>query len=256
MSFWRSRLLFLYCVSAFAWAGDSIRELDYAGEIQQILPIEQVVWLTALDHKFLGLFLDAEKTDNAYAVLILHDIGQHPDRKQVVHLLRTELPLHGFASLSVQMPLREIGAGAEEYYPLFDEANARIQAGLAYLRERGAKNIAIVGYGLGANMAAYSLTVSAKGVSALIAISLGLPDAAQPQTNVQEFLQRFALPFLDIYAEFDLPAVLYSARQRRVLARENPAYWQIRLDGLDHSYKEDTQLLVKRVLSWLKTNIN
>jgi len=256
VNFWRSRLLFLYCVSAFAWAGDSIREFDYATELQQSLPIEQTIWLTAVDHKFLALFLDAEKTDNANAALILHDLGQHPDSKQLVHSLRTELPQHGFASLSLQMPLREIGAAAEEYYPLFDEANARIQAGLAYLRERGAKNIAIVGYGLGANMAAYSLNASAKGVSALTAISISLPGSTRPELNVPEFLQRFALPFLDIYAEFDLPAVVYTARQRRVLARENPVYWQIRLDGFDHSYKQDPLLLVKRVISWLKTNIN
>jgi hypothetical protein len=53
-----------------------------------------------------------------------------------------------------------------------------------------------------------------------------------------------------------LPAVLDSARQRRMAGKDNPVYRQIRMDGEDHGYQQDYDLLVKRVYSWLTTTVS
>lgn len=236
-----------------ATAGDDKREQDYAASIQQHLTVGKAVWLKAEGKSFLSLYTEAEKTDNADAVIILHDIGEHPDQKPLVHELRTILPQHSWATLALQMPLRESGAAEADYYPLFDEAKARIAAAVDYLRNIGAKNIVLVGYGVGALMGVYALNGKPDNIAALAAISLPSPDTAAPQAQTLTFIKNIALPLLDIYAEFDLPAVADTARQRRMAGKDNPVFRQVRMDGENHAYQQDHERLVKRLYSWLSS---
>ncbi|WP_446810469.1 DUF3530 family protein [Methylomonas sp. 2BW1-5-20] len=237
-------------------ASDSRREQDYATEIQQQLTMGQAVWLKVADQPFLGLYTEAEKTDNSNVVIVLHEMGEHPDAKPLVHRMRTALPLHNWASLSLQMPIRESGARTDDYYPLFDEARDRINAAVEYLLKSGAKHIAIVGYGMGALMAAYRLGDKPNDVMALVSISLPVPQTTAPQAQSLELIKKVQLPFLDVYAEFDLPAVIDTARQRRMAGKDNPVFRQIRMDGEDHGYQQDYELLVKRVYSWLTATVS
>ena len=234
-----------------AVASDRQRETDYAAAIEKTPSPGQTVWLKAGSESFVGLYIDAEKTDQRKAVIILHDIGDYPDQQPLIRGLRTTLPQHQWATLSLQMPLREAGAGESEYYPLFDEAKARVEAAVDYLRGGGADTIALVGYGLGGAMAAYAVNAKPEGVAALVTISLPLIDSLQPAISIADALKNIALPFLDVYAEFDLPVVVDSARQRRMLAKDNPVFRQTRIEGENHAYPDDPAMLIKRIYSWL-----
>jgi len=239
------------CVIPASLAGDQQRELDYAAQLQNSTMADQAVWLKSGETQFLALFLAAEKTDNSQAAIILHDVGEHPDQQPLIHELRSNLPRHNWSTLALQMPLREVGAPAEDYYPLFDQARARIDSAVAFLSAKGAKQVAIIGYGMGAAMASYSVQSNLNSAMALVFISLPLPETTQSQAKIGDFLQAINLPILDVYAEFDLPEVAATARQRRMIAKDNPVYRQIRIDGENHTYLNDPGLVVKRVYSWL-----
>ncbi len=246
----------LTTVAQLATASDQQRERDYASSLEQTISIGRVVWLKAGEQSFLSLFTEAEKSDNSHAVIILHDSGEHPDQQPLIHDLRSVLPQHNWATLSVQLPIRESGASEADYYPLFDEARLRLDAALEYLRNNGARQIALVGYGMGAAMATYQLSSKPDNLTGLVTISLPLPESSQPQAQIGHFIKNIALPMLDIYAEFDLPAVADSARQRRMISKDNPVYRQIRIDGENHAYQHDPGLVVKRVYSWLTLTAN
>lgn len=255
MNFRRFGWLILAFVVGAAHAGNSQRELDYANSLQQAIGTAGVVWLNAGESAFLALLTEAEKTDSSRAVVVLHDMGEHPDQQPLVHGLRTVLPQHNWTTLAIQLPVREIGASQADYYGLFDEAHGRIQAAVEYLRNMGAKDIALVGYGMGAAMAAYSLSLDPNGLAALVVVSLAVPNTALPQAQTGAFIKKIALPILDVYAEFDLPEVVDTARQRRMLGKDNPVYRQIRINGENHAYQQDPNMLIKRIYSWLALSL-
>lgn len=237
-------------------AGDRQRELDYANYLQHAVSIGRTVWLTSNEQRFLALLTEADKADNTNAAIVLHDFGQHPDQEPLVHGMRAVLPQHLWTTLAIQLPLREIGATSEEYYGLFDEARGRIRAAVAFLRNNGAQNIALIGVGTGAEMAIYSLSLEPDALFALVALSLPLPNSTLPQAQTGDFIKAVALPFFDIYAEFDLPDVTDTARRRRMLGKDNPVYRQIKINGEDHAYRHDPERVIKRVYSWLALTLN
>lgn len=248
-SFW----VFLALLTVSAHASDHLREQEYAESLQSNPLIGKAVWLPGNGRDFFSLYTESEKTDNAHAVIILHDIGEHPDQKPLIHALRTFLPQHNWTTLALQMPLREADAVESDYYPLFDEARTRIAAAVEYLQKNGAKHIAVVGYGLGALMATYAISEKPENIAAAVAISLPMPETADPRAQSPTAIKNIALPFLDIYAEFDLPAVANTARQRRMAGKDNPVFRQVRMDGENHAYQQDHERLVKRVYSWLSS---
>ena len=102
-------------------------------------------------------------------------------------------------------------------------------------------------------MAAYAISEKPNAIAALAAISLAVPETNEAQAQSQAFIKNIALPFLDIYAEFDLPDVADTARLRRLAGKDNPVYWQVRMNGENHAYQQDHERLVKRVYSWLSS---
>lgn len=92
-------LVLLALLSPPANASDNQREQDYAAYIEQNPVVGKMVWLQADGRNFLSLFTEAEKTDNANAAIILHDLGEYPDQKPLIHALRTTLPQHSWATL-------------------------------------------------------------------------------------------------------------------------------------------------------------
>lgn len=239
-----------------AAAGDQQRESDYASTMAHTVTEGQLVWLKAGDNSFVGLFTEAEKADNTHSAIVLHDGGDYPDQRPLIRGLRTILPQHGWSTLSIQLPVREIGAKRADYYALFDEADGRIRAAVDYVRARGAKDVALVGYGVGAAMAAYTLSLNPDALFAFAAISLPLSDSSVPQAKIGEFIKNIALPVLDIYAEFDLPEVAETARERRLLGKDNPVFRQVKVGGENHTFQHDPGMLIKRIYSWLTLNLS
>lgn len=231
-------------------ASDVKREADFADSINKTLAMGKMVWLEAEGRKFLGLYTETEKTTSKGAVIILHDMGGHPDQ-QLIHRLRTFLPEHNWATLSLQMPLREIGANEYEYYALFQEAQARIQVGIKYAKDNGAESVVVAGYGLGGLMGAYALSEQMAEVKALVAISLPVPETDIKAAQTLELIKKIKIPMLDIYGALDVPDVTESARDRRLAAKENTAYRQMKINDEDHAYQHDEGLIIKRIYSWL-----
>jgi alpha/beta superfamily hydrolase len=252
----RGILVGIFCCLAlfgpFCSASDTKREADFADEIAKTRYLGKMVWLEAEGQKFLGLYTETEKKDNKGAVIILHDQGGHPNQLQLIKSLRSFLPEHHWSTLSLQMPLREMDASAADYYALFPEALARIQAGINYLQDNKTETIVVAGYGLGAMMAAYAQSEKAADIKAMVLISLGVPDTQDKSAQTLEFIKKITLPMLDIYADRDLAAVIESARDRRLAAKENAAYRQVKIGEEDHLFQHDEGLVVKRIYSWIE----
>jgi esterase/lipase len=245
-------ILFWLLLSPVIIAGDVEREADFAEALQQNLKMGSVVWLEAEQQRFLALYTETVEAENQGTVILLHDRDGYPDKKTVVHALRTILPQHRWATLALQMPLREAGALESEYYPLFDEAKARISAAVEYLRASGIENIVIVGYGIGGMMGLFSVAESASLASGLITIGLPVPDSEDSKVQIENFIAKLTIPMLDIYAERDLPAVGKTSRKRKLAGRANPAYRQDKINGVDRLFQHDGELIAKRVYSWLR----
>lgn len=248
-------LLFIlfYGCSTYSWASDELRELDYAEQIQASFSTGEIVWLQVKGKKFLTLYTETEEIENLGTVIILPPMDGHPDQSKLIKPLRSYFPEHGWASLSIQLPVLGVDAAEYEYYPLFDNAKARIQAAIDYLLAAKAKNIVLVGYGLGGMMAVYYLKENANktDIKGLVTISLSVPESDQKQVQVINFINDIKQPFYDVFAEFDLPGVTESARKRRLAAKENSAYRQFKIAGEGHLFQRDQGLVVKRVYSWI-----
>jgi len=247
--------IFAFCLaqllSGVCWASDEKREADFAESINRTLTVGKAVWLEAGGKKFLGLYNEIDKVFGNGVVIILHDMGGNPNQKPLIDDLRATLPEHGWATLSLQMPIREAGAKQEDYYSLFPEAAARIRAGIDYVKGNGANSIAVVGYGLGGLMGAYAFNEKGLDIGALAVISLPVPKTEDKAAQTLEFIKKIKVPMLDIYGTLDMPEVTESARERRLAAKENTDYRQVKINDISHAHLHDEGLLVKRVYGWL-----
>jgi predicted esterase len=249
-------LVVIFCCLAlfgpFCSASDAKREADFADEIAKTKYLGKMLWLEAEGQKFLGLYTETERKSNKGTIIILHDQGGHPNQLQLIKSLRTFLPEHNWSTLSLQMPVREMDADADEYYALFPEALARIQAGINYLQSNKTENIILAGYGLGAMMAVYSQSEKVADIKAMVLISLAVPDTQHKSAQTLAFIKKITIPMLDVYADRDLAAIVESARDRRLAAKENAAYRQVKIGEEDHLYQHDEGLVVKRIYSWVE----
>ncbi len=247
--------IFFLLLDSACFASDENREAEFADGIAKTLAIGKSVSLDVEGKKFLGLYTQTEKVTNKGTVILLHDLGGHPNQPSLIYGLRIFLPEHDWATLALQMPLREAGVGIDDYYGLFPEALARIKAGINYAKTNGAENIVVVGYGLGALMAVYAQSEQVSDIKALVAISLSVPSTENKAARTLDFINKIKIPMLDIYGALDLPDVTESARNRRLSAKENTAYRQIKIDDEASTYLHDEGLLVKRIYSWLGVTV-
>jgi hypothetical protein len=237
------------------WASDEKREADFADGINKTLAMGKAVWLESEGNKFLGLYTETEKVTGKGAVIILHDMDGHPNQQQLIYGLRVFLPEHNWTTLSLQMPLREAGVAMEEYYALFPAAAARIRAGISYAKSSGAESIVVVGYGLGGLMGVYALSEQVEDIKALVTISLPVPTTENKVAQTLEFIKKIKIPMLDIYGAIDVADVTQSARDRRLAAKENAGYRQIKVNDEGHAFLHDEGMLVKRIYSWLGVTV-
>jgi predicted esterase len=244
----------LLSVACAAVASDSRREQTVSDALLASPLLGKAEWLSAEGQAFLGLFIDSTAStasSSSKAAILLHDAGEHPDQKNVVHGLRSELPRHQWATLSIQMPLQESSAMPSDYYALIAEAGSRIQAAISYLQAKGHQQIVLIGYGMGSVMALHSIDAAQSNLAALVAISLPVVEGEDTPVPTLDSLRDNRLPLLDIYSEFDLPTVVNTATARQLAAKNQKTYRQVVLVGDDHRYHNDDERLIKRIYSWL-----
>jgi len=240
-----------------ALASDLAKEKRWSEQIVDSLLVGDPVELKAGDTPFLGIFTAASNGSADRAAIIVHGVGVHPDWPEVIYPLRSELPEHGWSTLSIQMPILANDASVKEYLPLFDEIAPRMNAAVSYLREQGNKTIVVIAHSLGASMAARFVADNPKaGVKGLVLISMGVIDI-DPKMNGALALENIKLPVLDIYGSRDLENVLATRSERgKAAARkaQNADYRQIPIEGGDHFFVGVEDDLVRRIYGWLKSH--
>ena len=250
-------LLFMSFGQMPAVASDLAKEKRWSEQIVDSLLVGDPVELKAGDTPFLGIFTAASNGSNERAAIIVHGVGVHPDWPEVIYPLRSELPEHGWSTLSIQMPILANDASMKEYLPLFDEIAPRMNAAVSYLREQGNKTIVVIAHSLGASMAARFVADNPKaGVNGLILISMGVIEI-DPKMNGALALENIKLPVLDIYGSRDLENVLATRSERgKAAARKahNTDYRQISIEGGDHFFVGVEDDLVRRIYGWLKSH--
>jgi pimeloyl-ACP methyl ester carboxylesterase len=235
-------------------ASDEKREAEFATDIQKTLNFGHAIWLEADNKKFLSLYTDTAKNPRSGVIILLHDVGGHPNQQAVIKNLRAFFPEHNWATLSIQMPVREASAPIQDYYALFPEAKTRLKAALNFAKKEKAEKVVVIGYGLGGLMASYALADSKnEDVNALVTISLPVPETSEITGQTLAFMSKITLPMLDIYGATDMPDVVRSVRDRQVVGKVNPHYRQTKIDNEGHLFLHDDGVLVKRIYSWLNS---
>lgn len=244
------RIILLSIVFNSAMASDFAKEQRWADQLVDFIMDGEAAWLEVEDHEILSIYTASEE-DSDKALIIMHGTGVHPNWSQVIQPLRVEMPLRGWHTISIQMPVLPNDASHDDYAPLFVEVPPRIEAAIAYLQARGIDDIVLVGHSLGSLMTSYYLSTSANdAVKGFVAI--GMPGASShDQMNALKTLPDVEVPILDLYGSMDLAEVLESTLAKK-LAAVDSAFEQIQVEGANHFFDNYEEELVDTVDDWLK----
>lgn len=240
-----------------AAAGDTAREQRIADQVSGAVRDAEVQWLTSGGQKFLALYTPQRGRAARGGIVLLPGLGGDADSLAVINPLRRGLPDYGWTVMSIQLPVLAPDATLKAYAALYNDAAPRIAAAVAALRAKGVTRIVLVGYGLGAQMAATYLAATPEaGVSGLIGIGLRV-SSEDPLFDSRVALAKLLLPVLDIYGSRDLTAVTDTAAARASAARSagNKKYQQIEITGADSEFTGLDQSLIIRIRGWLQRHI-
>jgi dienelactone hydrolase len=221
---------------------DYAREKRWADEVTPGLVVGDAIYLQQKSgHKFLAIYTDVKPA--RAAVIIVHGLGVHPDWA-LIGALRGGLADHGYATLSVQMPVLAAGALGEEYPALFPDAAERLQAAIAFLTAKGHREIALAAHSMGARMSNYFLAGTPdNGIAAWVAIGISNGDFTDAT--------KLRAPILDIYGERDFPQVRQRAAARAAVLRTLKGSAQIEVAGADHYFAGSERALVAATRQFL-----
>lgn len=239
----------LLAATAMALASASIAQPDYArekrwaNEVVPYLVVGDALYLAQKNgHRFLGLYTEA--ADARMGLVVVHGAGVHPDHG-LIGTLRRRLPEHGYATLSVQMPVLGVEARGEAYAALFPEAVERLQLAVDSLRSRGFRRIGIVSHSLGTRMSHAYLIGNPATVAAWAALGAGTgPGPTLTYDGIR-------VPVLDLYGAHELPAVLAGAAARRSSLPAGGDSRQVVIAGTDHFFAGREEDMVAAVRAFL-----
>ena len=232
--------------SSLTFASDKEKEKRWAEQISDALLDGDAIHLNDGTANFLAIDTRADDPKDV-GVIVIHGIGIHPDWPTIVQPLRVQLAADGWNTLSLQMPILNNDASAEDYKPLMKEVPARIDAGIRYMYKHGAKKIVLIAHSLGAEMTNYYLAhkkvyQEAQTETPIIGyIGIGM------NTGNEDFLKKITIPVFDLYGEKDLPGVLSSVSSRAKAASHNKNYSQKKIAGANHFFEDQDDDLVKAV---------
>ena len=237
---------------AITWSSDLDREQRLADQTVDAILDGDPVTLTADGHEFLGIYTQSETDIPLGGAIILHGRGTHPDWSQVAGPLRTALPAHGWATLSLQMPVLEKDASYYDYVPIFHEAIPRIEAGIHYLHDQGIKRIVLIAHSCGVHMSMAWLEQQGDAqIAAYIGIGMGATDYQQPMRKPFP-MDRLQVPFLNVHGSEDYPAVQRTAAGfESIVEQRNDYSTQVEVPGADHYFGDYEDELVEVIASWL-----
>jgi len=250
---------FLYLTLVFfslsTQASDLAKEKRWAEQTVDSIMTGDAVWLKADGQKFLGIYTEPATDKKLGGVIVLHGLGAHPNWVDVVQPLRTRLPETGWFTLSLQMPVLDNKADYKDYKPLFPEIAPRINAGLNYLKNKGVKNITIIGHSMGATMAGYYVANNKRPeIRSLVAIGAVGHLFKDSRLDYIQSLKRISIPVLDISGSDDFPSVVKTKKLKAKTARDagNKNYYQVEIKGANHFLVGKEDELVAEVDKWLR----
>jgi len=254
-------------------------ETEFGQSLEKGLLSGQPLWLDDAKAKFFAIYDPDQTGQPKGGVIILHDASSNPDKPEVIRPLRNILPLHGWASISIQLPYL---ASIDDYTNQQALINQRINSAANYLQTVGIGNIAILGHGTGAMAAtAYLSSQQDASIQAFIAISLGMINKDKKPESITQQIEKITVPILDIYGSNDLPHVTNTAMSRALAAKISSdavtnsqkigsykrsaiaksstqnsqgyiSYRQIIIEGANHDFSGAAQQLTKRIAGWLE----
>jgi len=200
--------------------------------LEQNQQAHQINILNADNTPFLTLYQESQTRDTEGCVILLPSDNEHPDWPTVIAPLRNALPQYSWCTISMEIPDITPRANAITDFPqpsfpttgsntsntdttatksntndnakdkselpnqkvVFD----RLQAVITEAKQKGAKQIVLVGYGTGAAYAMTYLATNPKAANALAIINV---DTAKPITDYQlaQQIRQINVPILDYY---------------------------------------------------------
>lgn len=235
-------------------ASDMQKEKRWADEVVDSIMVGDAEWLKTGKAKTLSIYTENTTEKAIGGAIILHGSGVHPNWDQVVRPLRSQLPDHGWSTLSIQLPILANDAQYKEYIPLFKEVAPRINAGVKFLRKKGVQNIVIIAHSLGSSMASYYMAKKPdSSVRAFVAVGVSGNMHKQDKVGYLTSLKTIKVPVLDIFGSNDLTQVLASAKIKKMTARKAGLknYTQVKITGANHFFDNKNEILIKRIRGWL-----
>jgi pimeloyl-ACP methyl ester carboxylesterase len=232
---------------------DYEREQRMADEIKGAILDGEVVTLNDGSHDFMGILTPAEQPRGA--VIILHGRGYHPDWADVAHPLRVGLAGKGWTTLSLQMPALEKDAKYYDYLPLFANADKRIDAGIAFLKQKGIAPIVLAAHSCGSHMAMHWVDNKGDGdIVAYVGLGMGATDDGQEMQHPFP-LDKMKVPVLDVYGENEYPQVIKTAPERQAMMQKagNTHSKQMVLPDANHYFTDKGAELTAVVVNWLNS---
>ncbi len=244
-------LALLFLVSNIE-ASDLQREQRLMDQIVDAILDGDVEMLSAREHEFLTIYTEADDSD--IAVLVMHGRGFHPDWTDAINPLRVGLVEYGWNTLSIQLPVLKKTAKYYDYVSVFDEAIPRIEAAIDFLKQQGNKKIILIAHSCGAHMAMEYVNSKGEGnFDAFVGIGMGATDYKQPMLKPFP-LDSMKKPVLDVYGEYDYPAVqrLAAIRAQQMMGEGHVLSKQIIVPGANHYFTDMGEPLVKEIGLWLE----
>lgn len=225
---------------------------------------KELVTLKSGSKSFIALYRKQTSGNPQGGIILLHGRGTHPDWQTIIRPIRKALPKYGWSTLSIQLPVLDNEKKLIDHVKLFDPSVERINAAISYLKSQNIRNIAIIGYELGATIGAYSLTkIKGDGIKAYVGISM-LSTRKNRTLDTSLSLALVKTPVFDIYASNDTDDVLAATVERTSLIYQHRRlqpqgrdpksvrYRQWQVDGAGPKYLSYENHLVKRIRSWLR----
>ena len=243
---------------ASSYASDTAKEKRWANQVGDSIMVGDVEWLPVGKSKIFAIYTENTTKKAIGGAIVLHGSGVHPNWDQIVRPLRSQLPDHGWSTLSLQLPVLGNEAEYKDYIPLFKEVAPRINAGVKFLKAKGIQNIVIVAHSLGSGMAGYYMANNPDAsVRALVAVGVsGVMYKENAEVGYINSLKNIKVPVLDIFGSNDLEQVLKGEKAKAAAARKagNKNYTQVKVAGANHFFDNKNDVLIKQVRGWLEKN--
>ena len=193
-----------------------------------------------------------ENSESKYSVLLLHGRGLYPTEPNVIDPLRISFIEEGIDTYSLQLPVLDKGKSYNEYKQIFKYSDARITSAIKLIQPN---KLIIISHSCGAHMfISWAKKNNIKNLSGFILIGAGAVDRNQKMINGLDY-EDISIPILNIYGEYDLSSVKdYAAIFDDAIKDKNDYFSKnIEIQGSDHNYLNESNLLVDIVNSWLKS---